>query len=134
MFLSGMMVLRRPSVLVIGSGSVANTLASLLTALDCGVASRPEPGNVLPERHDVVFVDLASAPEGWHFARRAHRTREQGTVILLHRGVATIPDSDRAERLGARLLPTPVTLQDFRILIERVFPPAEAWRVPARVG
>jgi hypothetical protein len=129
-----MRLLRRPSVLVIGSGPVANSLASLLTALDCGVQSRPDPRDVLPERHDVVFVDLASAPDGWNFARRVHRTREQGAVILLHGGFATLPDRDRAERLGARLLPKPVTLQDFRILIERAFPPAEAWRAPVRVG
>jgi CheY-like chemotaxis protein len=130
-----MTLLRRPSVLIIGSGSVANTLASLLTALDCGVENRPDPLDVLPERHDVVFVDLdASGLDGWHFARRVHRTREQGLVVLLHGGLVTLADSDRAERLGARLLPKPMTLQDFRRLIEQAFSPIDAWREPVRVS
>jgi hypothetical protein len=129
-----MTLLRRPSVLVIGSGPAANTLASLLTALDCGVESWPDSRDVRPERRDVVFVDLASAPDGWYFAKRIRRTREHGAVILLHGGFATLLDSDRAEGLGVRLLPMPVTFQDFRILIEQAFPRADAWREPVRVG
>jgi hypothetical protein len=130
-----MTMLRRPRVLVIGSGPTANTLANLLTALDCGVESWPEARDVHPVRHDLVFVDLdASGLDGWHLARRAHRTREQGLVILLHGGVVTLAGSDRAERLGARLLPKPTTLGDFQILIERAFRTADTWGEPARVG
>ena len=130
-----MTALRRPSVLVVGSGSVANTLANLLTALDCGVTSWPDAREVLPARHDLVFVDLdASDVDGWHLARRVHRTREQGPVILLHGGVVTLASSDRAERLGARLLPKPTTLRDFRILIERAFRATDPWREPVQVG
>jgi FixJ family two-component response regulator len=130
-----MTVLRRPSVLVVGSGSAANTLANLLTALDCGVTSWPDARDVLPARHDLVFVDLdASGVDGWDLARRVHRTREQGPVILLHGGVVTLANTDRAERLGARLMPTPTTLREFWILFERAFRAADTWREPAQVS
>jgi hypothetical protein len=127
--------LRRPRVLVIGAGAIANTLANLLTALDCGVERRPDGRDVLPERHDVVFVDLdVLGLDAWQLAKRVQRTREQGLVILLHGGVVTLADTDRAERLHAWLLPKPTTLEEFRILIERAFPAAGAPREPVRVG
>jgi len=128
-------VLRRPRVLVVGSGPTANTLSNLLTALDCSVETWPDPRDVLPTRHDLVFVDLdGSDLDGWHLSRRVRRTGEQGSVILLHEGGVTVASSDRADRLGAQLLPRPTTLQDFRMLIERAFRTADAWRAPVPAG
>ena len=46
----------------------------------------------------------------------------------------TLASSDRAERLGARLLPEAHDTRDFRILIERAFRAADTWREPVQVG
>jgi DNA-binding response OmpR family regulator len=118
-----MTALGRPRVLVVSQDAAGAFLANLLSALHCQVERAPIAEAALEGGYDLLVLDLRPAgSDRWTVTRTIRRSGLRGPIIGLTMSPPTLVDRDRAERVGATLLPAPVDLNIVAHMLSALFP------------